>query len=210
SSRSTFWIPSRRSTSSKWGRRTSGVSAAPSLSRQKASTSSGVRKLVVQFTTVPPPTARPCRTEMDRSAVARFPRSWYRRGEAVQRLEPGAPHGHARGGPALEVLVLLHRAHPRERTRRSAGEHAEQRVIEQGEQLFQLLRAGGVERREKSVRLARHVHFAGSGSRRPGAQRAGQLRRHLPRAAGEHALSHGGEHRVLRRIEEAQRLAGRA
>ncbi len=67
----------RCSTASKWGARDCSSSPdTPKAWAQWRSTRGGVRKLVVQLTSVPPPTPRPCSTVMARSAVARMPRSW--------------------------------------------------------------------------------------------------------------------------------------
>ena len=73
----------RFSISSQCGPKRSAVkSARPWRSRQCASVASGVRKQVVQFTRVPPPTPRPWRIVIARSSVARLPWSWYSFGYA--------------------------------------------------------------------------------------------------------------------------------
>ena len=68
---------SRRSASSKYGSRAArSKSLRPKCCCQWLSVGSGVRKELVQFTVVEPPTQRPCRMETPLSVVLRLPLSW--------------------------------------------------------------------------------------------------------------------------------------
>ena len=73
---SQVWMSRRFSTASKCGAIVSGAKLfKPYLSTQCLSVSSGVRKLVVQLTVVPPPTDRPWKTMKPLSLVRCWPPS---------------------------------------------------------------------------------------------------------------------------------------
>src|SRR4051812_5912650 len=62
-----------------------------------------------------------------------------RGGEPLQGLESRAADGEARGRPGPQVPILLLRGHPGERPRRSPHHDAEERVVEEHEELLEVL-----------------------------------------------------------------------
>src|SRR5205823_2858861 len=116
----------------------------------------------------------------------------HRGGEPLQGLESGAADGETRGGPGAQVAILLPGGHPREGPRRSAHDDAEERVVEEHEELLQVLGAARVERREKGVGLLGDVHLGGKRRGRTRRQRT-ELGRRFERARRENAIRHRGE-----------------